>query len=82
MLLHVVRSSDLAGQTPESLSLSWRLWSLEVGLDLCEDRVYTMVWKDVIHSLMAVFKDYERARLVERIMIDAWNTRRCAVVPP
>jgi hypothetical protein len=70
LIVFAVRSTDLDGHTPESLRFQWRKCALDVGLDTAEDRVYDMVWSDTVHSLMAVYKDWTLAHVVERNMLE------------
>lgn len=70
LLVQAVRSTNTRDYTTEEIKRYWRRCAHSVGLDRVEDRVYHMVWKDVVHSLLAEFREQERARLVDRYMND------------
>lgn len=60
LLVQAVRDFDV-----RVTAINLRRAAHSVGLDAVEDRVYHMVWKDVVHNLLSEYQDAARARNVE-----------------
>lgn len=65
-------SRDIVGLRPDKtmLRLRERLCYMACirGLDLSEDRLYDLVWLDIVHTLMSVFKEYQIASVLREVL--------------